>query len=251
MRLKDDRFKVILDMIEQKNIVKVAEIKEKLNVTDVTIRRDLKELENKGFLQRVHGGAKRTRENTFEERSHSEKKQLNIEEKKRIGQLSASLIKANDVVFIGPGTTNEFIIDYIHTSHLKIITNSIDIFSKLSLSNRFEVILIGGKLRRKTGTFIGTFSNQMLEQINVQKAFVGTNGIYEGQVTTANEEEGDAQKIILDKSEERYIVADTSKLGAKAFYGFFDLKDSTALITGKKPPEDELKKIEKYTRIVY
>lgn len=249
MLLKENRHEVILDMLEQKSIVRVVEIKEKLNVTEVTIRRDLKELENKGFLQRVHGGAKKINKNTFEERSNLEKRQLNIEEKKHIGKLAASLIKANDVIFIGSGTTNEFIIDYIQVNHLKVVTNSIDIFSKLSSDERFEVILIGGRLRRKTGTFIGPFSNNMLELIHVHKAFVGTNGIFEGQVTTANEEEGNAQKIILDKAEESYIVADTTKLGVKAFYGFFSLKDSTALITGKRPSEVE--KIEKYTRIVY
>lgn len=249
--MKEDRYEQIIQMLDDHKTVRVSEITDRLNVTDMTIRRDLKELEDKGLLQRVHGGAKKIEETAFAERSHSEKKEINIEEKKRIGKLAASFVAENDVIFIGSGTTNEFIIDYLDVSAAKIITNSIDIFSKISSDDRFEVILIGGKLRKRTGTFIGTFSTDMLKKINVHKAFVGTNGIYDNHVTTANEEEGDAQRIVLDRAEERYVLADSSKLGVKAFYSFFPLSEATAVITGTEVSAEIAKTLKTYTSIIY
>lgn len=245
--LREERLEKILEMIEKDNIVSIGDITEILNVTEMTVRRDLKMLEERGKIIRIHGGAKKKEERMATELSHNEKRKIHVEEKRYIAQIAASMIKENDIVYIGPGTTNELIYEYLDISYAKIITNSMSIFSKFKDDKRFELILIGGRFRSRTDVFVGNFANELLEKIRVKKAFVGVNGILGESVTNSNEEEGACQRIILDNSIERYILCDSNKIDKEDFYSFYNLKDVTAVVTDKNI-NDELK--EKYNSIV-
>ncbi len=234
-------------MIDSEGIVKTSEVTKQLGVTEMTVRRDLKALEERGLLMRIHGGAKRKSEILVAELSHVEKKQLNIDEKKYVAKQAAALVSENDSVFIGHGTTNEFIYDYLNVPYARIITNSLPVFTKFKGDERFELLLVGGRLRARSDVFIGSFTNHLLEKISVKIAFIGTNGIYGHQVTNYNEEEGTSQKIILDNASERYILCDSSKLDKQDFFSFYRLEDVTAMITDNKL---EAKVKERYERIV-
>ncbi|MCC5910225.1 MAG: DeoR/GlpR transcriptional regulator [Clostridiaceae bacterium] len=249
--LRDERFQKILEMLKENVIISVSEISKSLNVTEMTIRRDLKILEEGDQLIRVHGGAKRKGEDTFKELSHDEKQQMHVEEKKSIAKIAAGLIEENDTVFLGPGTTNEMIYDYLQVNYAKIITNSITVFSKFVDDKRFEMILVGGKLRSRTGAFVGNFANDMLKKIRVKKAFIGTNGIYGENITTFNEDEGVAQSIILDNAEEKYILADSSKIGKTDFFVFYNLNHITAIITDSKINTKSNEEYRKITKIIF
>ncbi|WP_027417731.1 DeoR/GlpR family DNA-binding transcription regulator [Aneurinibacillus terranovensis] len=229
--LRDERHQRIIDMLDSNRIVSVSEIKANLQVTDMTIRRDLKALEEKGLLTRVHGGAKGNKEYYSQELSHGEKQQMNIDEKRYIAQLAAARIEENDTVFLGPGTTNEFIYDYINVSQARIVTNSIPVFLRFMNDPRFELLIVGGRYREKTNAIVGTFANEMLQQIKVNKAFIGTNRIHEHHITNLNEEEGVLQKIILENASEKYILADHTKFAQEAFYIFYDVRNVDAIIT--------------------
>jgi DeoR family lactose phosphotransferase system repressor len=221
-----------------------------MNVTEMTVRRDLKVLEEKGLLIRIHGGAKKKEENLFKELSHNEKRTIHIEEKKYIAKIAGQLVEENDIIYIGPGTTNEMIYDYLNISYAKIITNSMSIFSKFKDDNRFELILIGGRFRPRTDVFVGSFTDELLKKIRVKRAFVGTNGICHDNITTSNEEEGACQRIILDNAAEKYILCDSSKLGKEDFYSFYNIKDITAIITDDKIEQNIKKKYEKSAKII-
>lgn len=248
--LKEERFQKIISMLNENEFINVADIALSLNVTEMTVRRDLKALENLNKLIRVHGGAKSKKEYNFKELSHHEKQSINVEEKRYIAKIAASLIQENDTVFLGAGTTNEMIYDYITVQHAKIITNSMDVFTRFMQDSRFETILVGGKLRARTGAFVGSFANDVLRKIRVKKAFIGTNGIFEDNVTTYHEDEGVAQSIILDNAHEKYIIADSSKIGKADFFVFYSLKDVTAMITGEEIGAKIGKKYKKITRII-
>nr|WP_281064375.1 DeoR/GlpR family DNA-binding transcription regulator [Clostridium muellerianum] len=248
--LKDERFQKILDMFQNDNIIRISDIKEVLDVTEMTVRRDLKALEEKGLLTRIHGGAKRKEEILFTELSHNEKRNINVEEKKYIAKLAGGLIEENDIIYIGPGTTNEMIYDYLTVSYAKVITNSMSIFNKFKNDKRFELILIGGRFRQRTDVFIGNFTNELLEKIRVRKAFVGVNGICNNNITTSNEEEGVCQRIILDNALEKYILCDSSKIGKEDFYTFYDLTEVTAVITDDKMDTKIKERYEKNVKII-
>lgn len=99
--MKESRHRIILQELDQTGVVAVKNLKEMLGVTDMTIRRDLIDLEKQGMLTRVHGGAHKKVKNALNEISHSEKQMLNVEEKKQIARKCVDLIADGDTVFIG------------------------------------------------------------------------------------------------------------------------------------------------------
>lgn len=248
--MKDERLKKIVQTIEKDNIVSISNISEMLNVTEMTVRRDLTLLEQKGLVTRIHGGAKKKQAQLFNELSHNEKKSIRKEEKRFIAKIASQLINEKDIVYIGPGTTNEMIYDYLNVSYAKIITNSISIFNKFKDDSRFELLLIGGRFRTRTDVCVGNFTNDLLTEIRVKSAFVGTNGICDDNITTSNEEEGVCQKIILDNAINKYILCDSSKIGNEDFYTFYNLKKTTAIITDSKIDPNIKRKYERKTKII-
>lgn len=249
--LKIERHKNILKKLEKKEILKNSELIKDLDITEMTLRRDLKELEENGHLTRIHGGAKNKNVFLKDEMLLSEKREVNIKNKKNIAKLVSNYIVKNDTVYIGPGTTNELIYNYINLSYLKIVTNSLSVFQKFKNDKRFEVILIGGKLRETTDTFVGNFTNETLKKINVNVAIVGVNGIYEDGIMTYNEEEGLTQKIILDNAVHKYALCDSTKIDKQDFYKFYNIKNLTAIITDANISKKNEQIYEKYTKIIY
>ncbi|EDT14835.1 DeoR/GlpR family DNA-binding transcription regulator (plasmid) [Clostridium perfringens] len=249
--LKVERHKKIIEDLEKQDIIKNSKLKKELNVTDMTLRRDLKELENKGYLIRIHGGAKSKNMNLNGELLLHEKREINIESKKYIAKLAAGFIKENDTVYIGPGTTNELLYEYINVSSIKVITNSLSIFQKFKNDKKFDLLLVGGKFREATDTFVGSFANETLRNLRVNIAIVGANGIYEDGLMTYNEEEGFSQKIILDNAYEKYALCDSSKIDKKDFYKFYKLENITAIITDKDISKIKEEQYKKYTKIIY
>ena len=248
--MKESRQRIILQELDQSGVVSVKNLKELLHVTDMTIRRDLIDLEKQGLLTRVHGGAHKKVRDGLNEVSHSEKTMLNIEEKKTIAQKCAGLIVNGDTVFIGSGTTTDFIGDYLDGKDISIVTNSLPIFEKLKDNPNFDLILIGGRYRVKTQTFVGQFANNLLREIKVSKAFIGVNGIDGYNVTTANEEEGNGNAIILNNAIEKYIVADNSKFDSYSFYTFYRLDNIDAVITDKNLSPKVREKYNSYTSLL-
>lgn len=252
--LKEERFQKILDMLDENNIIKITDINKKLGVTEITIRRDLKVLEEKGLLKRIYGGAKKIEKSTsresFSELSSNEKRKINIDQKKHIAKTAASMVEEGDIVYIGPGTTNELIYDYLEVPYAKIITNSMPVFLRFKDDRRYEIILVGGRYRPHTDVFVGSFTNENLQSMRVKLAFVGTNGIYNDSITTSNEEEGVCQKIIMDNAVKKYILCDSTKIEKEDFFSFYNLKDITAVITDENIDETLKKKYGKIVKII-
>ncbi|KXT82121.1 DeoR/GlpR family DNA-binding transcription regulator [Streptococcus panodentis] len=248
--MKESRHRVILQELDQTGVVSVKNLKELLDVTDMTIRRDLIDLEKQGLLTRVHGGAHKKVKDALNEVSHSEKQMINIEEKKLIAKKCAALILNGDTVFIGSGTTTDFISDYLDGKSISIVTNSLPIFEKLKDRPNLDLILIGGRYRVKTQTFVGQFANNLLKEIKVSKAFIGVNGIDGHNVTTTNEEEGNGDAIILNNAIEKYIVADNSKFDSYSFYTFYRLDNIDAIITDENLSPKVKEKYSSYTKVL-
>ncbi|PJI09046.1 MULTISPECIES: DeoR/GlpR family DNA-binding transcription regulator [Clostridium] len=252
--LKEERFQRILESVNKNNIIKTTDINEKLGVTEITVRRDLKVLEERGLIKRIYGGAKKvnteTANDTFKELSNNEKRKINIEQKRYIARLASRMINDNDIIYIGPGTTSELIYDYLKVSYVKVITNSMTVFLKFKDDNRYEVILVGGRYRSRTDVFVGNFTNENLKSMRVKMAFVGTNGIHGDNITTSNEEEGVSQRIIMDNAIKKIILCDSSKIGKQDFFSFYNLSDATAVITDENINEDLQEQYGKKVKII-
>ena len=221
--LKIDRHSYILDELKSKHLVRVSKLAHNMKVTEMTIRRDLQELEDYGHLTRIHGGAKLKPKNFYQEDNYNKKISVNVDEKKQI--------KDNETIFIGPGSTTSYLAEYLQDRDINIVTNSLTVFEQFKDNPSCDLIFIGGRYRQKTKGFIGYFTQDALSKISVNKAFVGVNGIDLEKVTISDEEEGRCNETILNNATERYVLADHSKFSTHAFYTFFQLKDLTAIIS--------------------
>lgn len=245
--IKEERQQYLLDLLSQYEFVKVKDVVRELKIADMTVRRDFQELEDKGLIIRVHGGAKIMGENkgkTLTELSHREKKNIHLTEKLEVAKIIAENILENETIFLGPGTTIELVYDFLKINHAKIITNSIHVFDKFKHDSRFELILIGGAYRSKTGAFVGTIANDFISSIHVSKSFIGVNGLDQTAIYTSNEDEGLTQKCALTIAEQKYIIADHHKLNKKDFYSFYSLENLDYLITDSKISKEDRKKFE-------
>lgn len=244
---------MILKLLEREDTIKVSEIIDQIEVTEMTIRRDLQELENKNLLIRIHGGARKlenSQDLSFLELSHLDKRHINLKEKKEIAKRIAANIKDNETVFLGSGSTIELVYDYIDVNYAKIITNSIYVFNQFKFDPKFDLILTGGTYRSKTGSFTGIIANELLSSIYVQKAFIGINAINDTMIFNANEEEGVLQRNILNNAAEKYLIADYHKFNEMDFYQFYDLTDADYLITNSKLPQVTKDKYSKWVQII-
>ncbi len=162
------------------------EFVEGLNVSDMTVRRDLIELENKGILTKIHGGARSNSTFQYKEISHKEKHTRQIAEKRFIAKKAASLIEDGDTLFFGPGTTVELLAEVNHHT-LTIITNCLPVY-KILLEKQtapFGVYLIGGEMRPCTEAFVGEMAIAMLEKLRFSKMFFSSNAVNKGAVMTS------------------------------------------------------------------
>lgn len=249
MNLKESRHQVILNSLKENGSVTVTHLSDEMKVAPMTIRRDLKELEHKALLVRVHGGA--VLPHTFyKELANDEKKHLNSENKRTIAEKTSRLIQNEDTIFIGSGTTNEAIFPFIKHMHLHIITNSLYIFEQYEALEHMDIVLIGGRYRKKTGSFIGSLAQNMLKSLHIDKAFIGVNGINENLATTANEEEGKVNELILNQSTHKYLVSDSSKFNTRALTPFYHLDQLDAIITDDVIPASLKQHYTKYTNIL-
>ena len=249
--LKRERLQNILDIIAQRNIVTVAELADVIAVSEMTIRRDLDELDRIGKVARIHGGAQSIASQQLNEMSHNQKREINIEEKNQVATLAVENVKPHETIFVGPGTTLEFMCAKLYQEDIRIVTNSLPVFEACkSNPNNYDIILIGGTHRKQSGAFVGSLANQMLEHLTFDKTFVGVNGIYNSGMMTSNLEEGRTQGIALNRAAQKYVVADYHKLNRNDFYEFYTLYDIDGLFTNPTLPKDVAKHYAQYTKII-
>ncbi|MGX2945164.1 DeoR/GlpR family DNA-binding transcription regulator [Enterococcus alishanensis] len=260
--LKNERQKIILDLCERDGIVTVKTIQATIHVSDMTIRRDLTEMDHEKKLIRIHGGAQSIAFNqedstvekssieTPKELSHFEKKMISTDEKKYIAKNAAQLINdERETIFLGPGTTIELMTEHITLEHVRIVTNSLPVFNLLKDKGKYDLYLVGGSYREHTGAFVGSVADEVIQKIGITKAFVGVNGIQDGWVSTFNVEEGKIQQLALDKASEKYLVADAHKFNHRDFYNFYNLKKVDGLFTDYTISESVKEQYEQYTKI--
>lgn len=250
--LKNERLREITRLANQRGVVSVNDISKHLKVSSMTIRRDLDELATDNKIIRVHGGAQSVNFQVgSKELSHTQKRALNKPEKAQIAKIVSSMINDGETIFLGTGTTNELVAQYLKVKNVRIITNSLPVFEGFRRTHpEIDIALVGGKLREYSGAFIGSLANSLIEQLHFQKSFISVNGVNNNKVTSSNPDEGQMQKLALDRSDQKYIVADHTKFDQEDFYTFYALDNVDGLITDASVPNEFVKKYEGYTRII-
>ena len=208
----EQRHQHILQILDSRGSVTLTELVRLLNASESTIRRDLQEMDKKGLLVRVFGGAMSVNNKTdLREEGVSEKQTVNIEEKQRIGKYAAALIKPDDFVYIDAGTTTGAMIPYITEYDAAYVTNAVA--HGLELARRgFRVNLIGGEIRGVTEAIVGNAACEEMCAFNFTKCFMGTNGVNsENGFTTPDINEARIKGRAIAQSRERYVLCTAEK----------------------------------------
>ncbi|MES5135815.1 DeoR/GlpR family DNA-binding transcription regulator [Prevotella amnii] len=242
---KEERHSIILDQLIKKDSVLVTDLASILNVTSVTIRKDLTELEIQGKLYRSHGKAILIDPFTIN-RSVNDKERLYQEEKMSIGYEAAQLITHDDFILIASGTTLHNFARCIHPKHrLTAMTSSTSISQILSQKEDIDIIQLGGTLRHSSLSVVGDYSKMMLSECSFSKLFLGVDGIdFDFGITTTDIREARLNKAMMEASQKIIVLADLSKFGKRGFAKISNLEDIDIIITDEHIKKADVLRIE-------
>ncbi|MGN8648130.1 DeoR/GlpR family DNA-binding transcription regulator [Gracilibacillus sp. HCP3S3_G5_1] len=231
------RQKKIIEALEEKEIIYIEEFLETFNdISESTLRRDLKVLEEEGQIILLRGGGVKLKINALE-LPVGTKKFLYKNEKEKIARLAASFVKNEEVVYIDSGTTCLSIPKYIKAKDIKIVTSNIQVLNELDNPNISDCIIVGGEVNKDLDSINGPLTDTILKNLFFDKAFVGTTGfgLREG-INTPDFREASKKTIINSNSKKCYILADSSKYKKSSLCKAFEL-NQCSLITDKKIEE--------------
>jgi DeoR/GlpR family transcriptional regulator of sugar metabolism len=235
----EERQELIMQRLKQKSSVRIIDLVEEFGVTRETIRKDLYELQKKGLIRKVHGGAVLNKDNlTNAEPPYKKRAMINPEEKAKIAKKAAEFVEEGDVLYLDIGTTMElFAKQIMHIPNLTIITNSLFIAMDLGNQPNCKVILSGGELRPGEFAVSGPAAIYSLQNYYVDKAFIGVGGFSEeAGFTDYHVQEAELRKLMLSRAKETYALTDHSKMHITAFYKTANLQDIDVLITDSGTP---------------
>lgn len=227
-----ERHKYILDKLYEKGYVNVVDLCKELDVSGVTIRKDLKLLEDKALLFRSHGGA--TIHNPYiNDKPVNEKEKIRRDEKNSIGAAGAALIAPNDAIIIASGTTVLSLSKNIHPKgHLTVITSALNVAMELLRYPEIEVLQLGGLLRNSSSSVTGPYAERILADFSCSKLFLGVDGIdVEFGLTTTNLMEAQLNQRMIAAAQKTIVLADSSKFGKRGFGKICGLEDIDQVIT--------------------
>ena len=233
-----ERHEEILKLLHQSQKVTVKELYSNFNVTEDCIRKDLNKLEKEGKLARTYGGAVSLRKNAeISLLPHRITENLDI--KKKIAEKAFLCLQDGDTIFLDISTTNILLAEKIASSNLQltIITNMVDILTAFANNTTSRVICTGGIYHAAINGFVGAAANQIIEQYNFDKVFIGVCGINvaTGSITTMELEEGLSKKAMIAAGKESYIVMENRKFQFDGPYIFASTAQLTGIITEGEP----------------
>jgi DeoR family galactitol utilization operon repressor len=224
----NERERIILDKLSEKGSVTVQDLAQVLGLSEVTIRADLRTLDEKGLLNRTRGGAAPAMHRDILERQ----KKFQAE-KNAIARQAAELIRDGDVIMIEAGTTTALIAKYLTgKKDIHIVTNSTLVFAYARMNPSLQITMTGGEFRRPTESLVGPIALETIGRLNVRLAFVGTDGFtLERGMTTHLMEGAEIVKAMKSHAETTVLVADSSKYGRIGFSGVLPLSAMDIIIT--------------------
>jgi DeoR/GlpR family transcriptional regulator of sugar metabolism len=241
--LQDERHRLILDTIANAGKIKVSEICDKFDVSEMTARRDLVSLDRQGLLRRVYGGAVsnlgRSYEPPFDLRSTQA-----AEAKRAIGRKAAEMVYDGDSIALDVGTTTLEVARALQGKrNLTILTSSLpianEIMAHFSLSSDVRLILTGGIVRAREFSMIGHIAENTFREMHVDKAFIGIGGLsLEEGLTEYNLEDALVKRPLLESAKERIVVTEGSKFDRITFATIGPLSAIQCIITDRSAPKD-------------
>lgn len=228
----DRRQQQILLRAREHGKVAVAALASDLQVAPETVRRDLRELTDRGLVQRVHGGAYPVESAGFETNLAHRTTSL-VAQKRRIATLAADRLRAAETVYIDEGVTPQFVAEALAPkSRITVVTSSLLAAMSLAEAPLVTVLLLGGRLRGRTMATVDHWATRMLGDLVIDLAYLGANGISrEHGLTTPDPAVAAVKSQVVVRARRRVFVGVHTKFGVTSFCRFADVGDFEALVT--------------------
>lgn len=238
----NQRRQEILNLIREDGQAKVQKLSSIFKVSEVTIRQDLEELEELGFIQREHGGAFLKDVGLFA-KNITLLNQSNLDEKKYIAQKAVTTIKEGDTIILDSGsTTTELAKLMLSFKNLNVITNSINIALILGENPCINLMVSGGEFKAPTISLTGDLAAATFKNIHVNKLFLATSGISaDFLLTYPSLSDLSVKSAMIRASDHIYLLADSSKFDVSSFASLGRITLIDTLITDSKIPENKIK----------
>jgi len=232
--LPDERRTEVATLVNERQGCSVEELAESLDVSEATIRRDLKQLADRNLVERTHGGAMPAVEHR---RPYERRAVSNRAEKEAIADRAVAEILPDQIVFFDSGTTTLQVATALSEDREFVAaTNGVVTAFELA-RNGPEVHLTGGTLSTDTSGAVGSWAAERIEQLNVDLLFLGTDGVDTKGLTNDNVQQGELKKRMIERSNRVVLVADSSKFEETYFFRFAEPADLDAVLTGGTVPE--------------
>lgn len=240
-----ERHQFILQELKIKGSINIQDLSDSLEVSGVTIRKDLKMLEDKNLLFRTHGGASINNPYAIE-RPIQEKQHINSDEKQRIARAALSLLGNNDSIMIGSGSTVYELASHLQSNRpLTVITPALKVSVELSNKPNIEVLQLGGIIRQNSSSVAGNFAEYMLNSISCGLIFLGVDGIdLDFGFTISNLTEAGLNQKMIKSAQSVVILADHTKFRKRGIAKICNIEDVRYLVTDDLAPKEAISALE-------
>lgn len=229
--LPQQRHRAILDILIKQGAARTPELAEHFAVTVETIRRDLEQLTKEGKLVRTHGGAIAANHPT-RDRSHQERKVLQLEEKESIARVAVELVQPRDIIYIDASSTALQMARLLPDLEVTVITSSLDVIEELGTRSDVNLIGTGGVYVDRSRSFVGPAAIATIHRYHINKAFISANGVhYARGLSESNEVQSQLKAEAMRLADEVVLLADSSKIGHRGAYFYAQMTDVSLWIT--------------------
>ena len=229
--MKEKRKEEMIEYVRLKNIVSLEELHEQFNVSMITVRRDVNELEKEGYITKVHGGVSFHQSQV---RSINQRQHELLSEKDALGKMAADLVQDGQVIIIDAGSTTHHIVKYLKNKKVTIITDAINVLESALPYSNIQVILTGGRLMRETNSLVGRQVAEAIKRLNAHWAFIGATGVsIEKGITNSSIEEADIKRCMVEVAVKKVLLVDHTKMDVISMMKFATLNEMDIVITDK------------------
>ena len=246
MKTITDRHQFILKKLQEKGRVSIPQLVDEMKVSGVTIRKDLKLLEEKKLLFRTRGGGSMNNPYAIE-RPINEKEFIKSDEKKKIAQAALSLIGQNDSIIIGSGTTVFELARQLHPEkRIIVITPALKVSLELCNRPNVEVLQLGGLVHQSSSSAAGSFAEKILDELSCGVLFIGVDGIdLEHGLSITNIMEASLNQKMIGLAQTVVVLADSSKFDRRGLGKICNLDQVDYIITDDQVSRETVNRIEK------
>lgn len=227
--IAEKRRRRVLDLVQERGYVSLAELAHALHTSESTVRRDLHLLDQQGLLKKTHGGALLSNDGTsfpaLEDRVQSQ-----LEEKRAIARTAAERIRDGDAILLDGGTTTLEVAKLLVGRPLQVVTNSLPIANLFASRRDADLVILGGFVYPRTGVALGTLTVRMMEDIHVQQTILSVGGVTPKGLFNSNLLLVETERQMMRCADEVVVVADHTKIGRQALAFLCELSAIDTLI---------------------